>query len=59
MYISSKMTAYRRDFNKTKCTSFLIKDERLIENTMKLRKKVSNIKSATTLTVNWYIMKNI
>ena len=53
------MSAYRRDFNKTKCMSFLIKDERLIENTMKLRKKVSNIKSATTLTVNWYIMKNI
>ena len=59
MYIPSKMSAYRRDFNKTKCMSFLIKDERLIENTMKLRKKVSNIKSATTLTVNWYIMKNI
>ena len=59
MYIPSKMSAYGRDFNKTKCMSFLIKDERLIGNTMKLRKKVSNIKSATTLTVNWYIMKNI
>ena len=43
MYIPSKMNAYRRDFNKTKCMSFLIKDERLRENTMKLRKKVSNI----------------
>ena len=26
-----KMSAYRRDFDKTKCISFLIKDEKFLE----------------------------
>ena len=35
-------SAYRRDFDKTKCMSFLIKDKKLLEK-YEIRKKVSNI----------------
>ena len=38
-----KMRAYRRDFAKTKCMSFLIKDEKVIVKYNKIWKKVSNI----------------
>ena len=38
-----KMSAYRRDFDKTKCMSFLIKDEKLLEKYNEVWKKVSNI----------------
>ena len=31
MYIPSKMSAYRRDFHKTKCMCCLLKDEKLLE----------------------------
>ena len=58
MDISSKMSAYRRDFDETKYMSFLIKDEELQENIMKFGKK-SAIKSKKNLIVNLYIMKNI
>ena len=37
------MSAYRRDFDKTKCMSFLIKDEKLLEKYNEIWKKVSNI----------------
>ena len=36
-----KMSTYRRDFDKTKCMSFLIKDEKLLYN--EIWKKVSSI----------------
>ena len=38
-----KMSQYRRDFDKTKCMSFLIKDEKLSEKYNKIWKKFSNI----------------
>ena len=37
------MSAYRKDFSKTKCMSFLIKDEKLLEKYNEIWKKVSNI----------------
>ena len=37
------MSAYRRDFDKTKFLSFLIKDEKFLEKYNKIWKKVSNI----------------
>ena len=36
------MSVYRRDFHKTKCMSFLIKDEKLLEKYNEIWKKVSN-----------------
>ena len=38
-----KMSAYRRDFDKTKHMSFLIKDEKLLEKYNEISKKVSNM----------------
>ena len=52
------MCAYRRDFDKTKCMSFLIKDKKLLEKYNEIWKKVSNI-IKKNLTVNQYTMKNI
>ena len=37
------MSAYNRDFDKTKCISFLIKDEKLLEKYNQILEKVSNI----------------
>ena len=37
------MSGYRKDFDKTKCISFLIKHEKLLEKYNKIWKKVSNI----------------
>ena len=37
------MSAYRRDFDKTKRMSFLIKAEKLLKKYNKIWKKVSNI----------------
>ena len=37
------MSAYRRDFDKTKFLSFLIKDEKFLEKYNKIWKNVSNI----------------
>ena len=37
------MSAYRRDFDKTKHMSFLIKDEKLLEKYNEISKKVSNM----------------
>ena len=34
-----KMSTYRRDFDKTKCISFLIKDEKLLEKYKEIWKK--------------------
>ena len=38
-----KISAYRRYFDKTKCTSFLIKDESLLAKCNEIWNKVSNI----------------
>ena len=38
-----KMSAYRKDFDKTKYMYFLIKDEKLLEKYNEIWKKVSNI----------------
>ena len=37
------MSAYNRDFDKTKCISFLIKYEKLLEKYNQILKNVSNI----------------
>ena len=37
------MSAYRRNFNKTKYISFLIKDEKLLEKYNEIWRKVSSI----------------
>ena len=37
------MSAYRRDFDKTKCVSFSIKDEKLLEKYNEIWKKFSNV----------------
>ena len=37
------MSAYSRDFHKTKCMSFMIQDENLIRKYNEIWKKVSNI----------------
>ena len=39
----SKISAYRIDFDKTKCMSFLIKDEKFYEIYNQICEKVSNI----------------
>ena len=38
-----KMSAYTRDFAKTKCMSFLIKDEKLLEKYTEIWRKLRNI----------------
>ena len=38
-----KMSAYRRDFDKTKCMSFFNKDEKFLEKSNEIWKKISNI----------------
>ena len=37
-----KISAYRRDFDETKCKSFLIKDDELLEKYNEIWEKVSN-----------------
>ena len=37
------MSAYSRDFDKTKCMFFSIKDKKLLEKYMEIWNKVSNI----------------
>ena len=39
-----KMSVYRRDFDKTKCMSFLITEEKLLEKYNEIWKKVNIIK---------------
>ena len=52
------MSAYRRDFDKTKYMSFFIKDDELLKNMIKFGKK-SKIVSKNNMIVNLCIMKNI
>ena len=52
------MSVYRRDFDKTKCMSFLIKDENLLENKMEFGKKSATL-SKKNFTINLYTMRNI
>ena len=53
-----KMSACRRDFDKTKYMSLLIKDNKLSKKIMKFGKKLK-IVSKKNLIVNLYTMKNI
>ena len=52
------MSAYRRDFDKTKYMSFFIKDDELLKNMIKFGKK-SKIVSKNNMIVNLCVMKNI
>ena len=52
------MSAYRRDFDKTKCVSFFIKEENCQKYTIKFGKKSATL-SKKNLIVNLYTMKNI
>ena len=52
------MRAYRRDFDKTKCMSFLIKDNELLEKYNEIWKK-SALVSEKDLIVSLCTMKNI
>ena len=55
----SKMSAYRRDFDKTKCmSSLIIKGEELLEKYNEIGKKSTTL-SKKNLTVTLYTMKNI
>ena len=62
LYVS-KISAYRRDFDETKCKSFLIKDDELLEKYNEIWEKVSNsIKRGFDRepVYNWkYLKKNI
>ena len=40
MHISTKMTVYRKDFDETKFTSFLMKDDELLEKYNEIWEKV-------------------
>ena len=42
VYFCHKMSAYRKDFDETKYTSFLIKDDELLKKYNKIWKKVKN-----------------
>ena len=53
------MSAYRRDFDKTKCMSFFMKDKNLLEKYNEIWKKSQQHYQKRNLTVNLYTMKNI
>ena len=58
MHISSKNDIYRKDFDKTKYISFLIKDDELTETYDEIW-EVLKIVSKKNLIVNQYTMKSI
>ena len=43
MYNASKMNAYRRDFDETKCMSFLIRNDELLEKDNETSDKVRKV----------------
>ena len=55
------MSAYRRDFDETKCMSFLIKDDELLEKFNKFwgMLKIASRKEFDSELVNLYIIKKI
>ena len=53
-----KMSIYKRDFDKTRCMYYSIKDEILLKNIMKFEKKLV-ISTKKNLTVNLNLIKNI
>ena len=55
-YFFLRMSAYRRDFDKTKCMYFLIKDEKLLK---KYKEIWSAASSKNNLTLNLNTIKNI
>ena len=57
LYVS-KISAYRTDFDETKCKSFLIKDDELLEKYNEICEKVSN-SIKRDLIGNLYTTENI
>ena len=55
-----KMSAYRRDIDKTECLSFTIKYEKLLERYNEIWKKTTLVKlSKKNFTVNVHAMRNM
>ena len=54
----TKMSAYRRDFDKTRCMTFLIKNGKMLENYNGIWKKSATLPKRN-LTTTLYGMKNI
>ena len=54
----SKMSAFTRDFHKSKCMNFLIQDKKLLEKNI-IWKKVCNIIKKEFVPSNQYTMNNI
>ena len=52
------MTAYRKDFDETKCVSFLKKEDELLKTYNEIWEKVKN-SLKKDLILNQYTMKNI
>ena len=57
VYYFQKLVHIQQIFDKTKCMSFLIKDEKFLEKYNEIWQKVTN--SIKKLIVNMYIIKNI
>ena len=53
------MSAYRVDFDETKCMYFMIKEVKNFDKYMEIWEKVSNIIIIKKLIVNLYILKNV
>ena len=57
LYVTIKMSAYRKEFDETRYISFLINDDKLLKYTIKLRKKLK-ITLKKNLIVNQFMMKS-
>ena len=55
----AKMSAYRSDFEKAKCTTFLIKDDKLLKKCNEISEKASKIIKKKNLIAVLYTMENI
>ena len=53
------MSAYRSDFEKAKCTTFLIKDDKLLKKCNKIWEKANKIIKKKNLIAILYTVKNI
>ena len=55
---SSKVSIYRREFDKTKSMCFLLKDKNFLEKRIEIWEKVSNVIKKNVI-VNLYLIKDI